>query len=456
MIALAVWCELLLTLVRELARALASPLRMLCYLPSRSHWRTEAGRALAEPPPAGAGADVEHVTARLRAAATRERGAPPHVFVSAGEASGEGHAARLVKALAAEGIRFSCFGGSSMAAAGGTLLYPLSQHAVMGLVGVLRHLPLLLRAHARFLRLLREDPPDLAVLVDYPGLHLVMAKAARRHGVPVLHYIAPQYWAWGPWRMRRYRRSVDATLTILPFEPRFFARHGIPAGYIGHPLLDQAVEPAAPAAALPATADTPVLVVLPGSRSAEVRANLPGLVEVAARARAAVPALRVVIVHRDPRKAAVIRTMLTELGAAHLEVHEGALAPWLARARVVVAKSGTGSLEACLNGVPTVVVYRLANPLAVWGYRNLVQVPFIAAANLVAGRAVVPEFCFHAGRQWQDVAEATIALLGEGAVRSACLEGLREVRSRLGNPGATARVAAIVRGALMSQTKHLP
>lgn len=453
MIALAVWCELLLTLVRELARALASPLRMLCYLPFRGHWRREAGRALAEPPPADAGADCDSVVARLRAAATRRTGARPHVFVSAGEASGEGHAARLVQALAPEGMRFSCFGGPSMAAAGGTLLYPLSQHAVMGLVGVLRHLPLILRAHARFLRLLREDPPDLAVLVDYPGLHLVMAKAARRHGVPVLHYIAPQYWAWGPWRMRRYRRSVDATLTILPFEPRFFARFGIPAGYIGHPLLDQGPEPAGTPAAV---ATGPVLVVLPGSRSAEIRANLPGLVEVAGRARAAVASLRVVIVHRDSRKAAAIRAMLAELGAADVEVQEGAVAPWLAQARVVVAKSGTGSLEACLHGVPTVVVYRLANPLAVWGYRNLVQVPFIAAANLVAGRAVVPEFCFHGMHHWQDVAAATVALLGDGPERKACIEGLREVRARLGNPGATARVAAIVRGTLMSQTSTLP
>ncbi len=453
MTGLAVWCELALTLARELARALASPLRMLCYLPFRERWREEARRALAEAPPADAGSDVASVVANLRAAASRRHDGTPHVFVSAGEASGEGHAERLVRALVPEGIRFSCFGGPAMAAAGGALLYPLSQHAVMGLVGVLRHLPLILRAHARFLRLLREDPPDLAVLVDYPGLHLVMAKAARRHGVPVLHYIAPQYWAWGPWRMRRYRRSVDATLTILPFEPRFFARFGIPAGYIGHPLLDQVAEPATTATAVPGE---PLLLLLPGSRSAEIRANLPGLVEVSGRARAAMPGLRVAVVHRDGRKAAMIRTMLAEHGATQVEVHEGPVGPWLDRARVVVAKSGTGSLEACLHGVPTVVVYRLANPLAVWGYRNLVQVPFIAAANLVAGRAVVPEFCFHGMGHWQQVAAATVDLLRDGPARAACLAGLHEVRQRLGSPGATARVAAIVRGALMSQTTPLP
>ena len=115
-------------------------------------------------------------------------------------------------------MRSSAFGGSALAAAGANVRFGLSEHAVMGVVGVLKQLPLILRAYADFVRLLRDDPPDLVVLVDYPGLHLVMAKACRRRSVPVLHYIAPQYWAWGPWRMRRYRRAVDATLTILPFE----------------------------------------------------------------------------------------------------------------------------------------------------------------------------------------------------------------------------------------------
>ena len=451
-----VWCELVLTLLRELVRALASPLRMLCYLPFRRRWREEALQVLGSAPPPGTAADLDAVADGLRAVAGTRRGTRPHVFVSAGEASGEGHATRLMDALAGDGIRFSCFGGDAMTRAGGTLLYPLSQHAVMGLVGVLRHLPLVVRAHARFLRLLREDPPDLAVLVDYPGLHLVMAKAARRHGVPVLHYIAPQYWAWGPWRMRRYRRSVDATLTILPFEPRFFARFEVAAGYIGHPLLDGLAAGPVDTSTAPNHAGRPVLVVLPGSRSAEIRANLPGLVQVAARAREAVAGLRVAVVHRDERKAATVRAMLAELGAADVEVHVGPVAPWLARARAVVAKSGTGSLEACLHGAPTVVVYRLVNPLAVWGYRNLVQVPFIAAANLVAGRAVVPEFCFHGMHHWHQVAEATVDLLRDGPTREACLAGLREVRERLGAPGATGRVAAIVRRFLMSQTTGSP
>src|SRR6185295_7955396 len=146
--------------------------------------------------------------------------------------------------------------------------YALSEHAVMGFSGVLRQLPLLLLAFTSYLRLLRDDPPDLAVLVDYPGLHVVMAKACKRAKVPVLHYVAPQYWAWGPWRMRRYRRSVGATLTILPFETAFFRRFRIPATYIGHPLLDELAAHPVDASTVARVRERPTLVLLPGSRRA--------------------------------------------------------------------------------------------------------------------------------------------------------------------------------------------
>ena len=125
--------------------------------------------------------------------------------------------------------------------------------------------------------MLRDDPPDLVVLVDYPGLHLVMAKAAKRRNIPVLHYIAPQYWAWGPWRMRRYRRAVDATLTILPFETEFFRRQKVPAAYIGHPLLDEIADEPPEQSMVDAVRARKTLVIMPGSRRAEIQANLGGM-----------------------------------------------------------------------------------------------------------------------------------------------------------------------------------
>ncbi len=441
-----IWLSVAATLTRELVRAAVVPVRLLLYLPRRHHWRARARAALEAASARSAGAqDQDEQALRGFYAARRPlRSDRPHLFVSAGEASGELHAAKLVRALGSE-VRATAFGGGQLAAAGADVRFGLSEHAVMGVIGVVRQLPLILRAFADFLRLLRDDPPDLVVLVDYPGLHLVMAKACRRAGVPVLHYIAPQYWAWGPWRMRRYRRAVDATLTILPFETEFFARQDVPAAYIGHPLLDELADaPPAPAEVREVRARR-TLVLLPGSRRAEIEANLAGMLRVAERLRGDDPDLRVVVPHKNPRRAELIRAILAAGGAAHVEHHEGPLSPWLAGAHLVLAKSGTGSLEACLHGNPTVVVYRLSGPLAALGYRNILSVPFIAGANLIAGRAVVPEHCFHGDDGWGDVERDARQLWSDEDARRIHRRGLDEVRRRLGEPGATARVAAIVR-----------
>ncbi|MGB3967824.1 MAG: hypothetical protein WBO45_13915, partial [Planctomycetota bacterium] len=391
--------QVALVLVREVVRAATVPLRLLAYLPFRHHWRKVASEVLEGVAHAGPAPAPEESLREFFARQQGNRGARPHLFVSAGEASGEAHAAALVRVLGSD-VRTTAFGGAALAAAGAEVRCHLSEHAVMGVRGVLRQLPLLCRSFGLWLRLLRDDPPDLAVLVDYPGLHVVMAKAARRAGVPVLHYVAPQYWAWGPWRMRRYRRAVDATLTILPFETAFFARFRVPAAYIGHPLLDELAAHPVPAAPPNTAATGPTLVLMPGSRRAEIAANLPGMLRVATALRARDPAMRVVAPHKNPARTSLIRELLAQHGADFVEVHDGPLAPWLATARLVLAKSGTGSLEACLHQVPTIVVYQLRGVLATLGYHNILSVPWIAAANLIAGARVVPEHCFHGEHGW--------------------------------------------------------
>lgn len=435
--------EVLLTLLREVLRALLVPLRLLAYLPVRRRWRAAAREVLdaaAHEPPLATEDALRAFFAKRRP----DRGARPHLFVSAGEASGEGHAARLVRALPRD-LRVTAFGGHTLAEAGASVRFHLSDHAVMGVRGVLRQLPLILRAFASYLRLLRDDPPDLVVLVDYPGLHVVMAKAARRRKVPVLHYVAPQYWAWGPWRMRRYRRAVDATLTILPFESAFFRRQRVPATYIGHPLLDELAQHPPDPAAVAAVRARRTLVLLPGSRAAEITGNLPGMLRTAEALRAREPSLRVVLPHKNPRRTPLLRELLAGLGAEYVEHHEGPLTDWLAGAHLILAKSGTGSLEACLSGTPTIVVYQLHGLLSTLGYHNILSVPWIAAANLIAGRAVVPEHCFAGDDGWQRVIADAERLWSDGAARATAEQDLAEIRRRLGAPGATGRTAAIVR-----------
>lgn len=443
---LTIWLTVAVTLVRELVRAFSVPFRLLAYLPFRHRWRQRAAEAL-EAAAQQAGEQASEQDRELHQFFEKRRqqtGETPHLFVSAGEASGELHAARLVKDLP-DSFRVTAFGGSQLAAAGADVRFGLSEHAVMGVVGVLKQLPLILRAVASYLRMLRDDPPDLVVLVDYPGLHLVMAKAAKRRKIPVLHYIAPQYWAWGPWRMRRYRRAVDATLTILPFETEFFRRQNVPAAYIGHPLLDEIAESPPEDAAVAEVRARKTLVVMPGSRRAEIQANLEGMLRVADKLRQREPDLRVVLPHKNPRRTEMIRSLLRELGAEYVEHHEGPLGHWLRGAHLVLAKSGTGSLEACLHGNPTIVVYKLRGMLAAIGYHNILSVPWIAGANLIANRVVAPEHCFAGDAGWNAVERDAERLWFDDDARSACMQDLREVQERLGAPGATARVSAIVR-----------
>lgn len=422
--------------IREALRALFFPLRTLLFLAEWRRWKTRARNVLTARHTDSSG------EARARFAALGARTARSHVFISAGEASGEAHATKVMRSVAATGteLRWSCFGGTSMQEHGGVLLYPLSQHAIMGVSGVLRALPFIIRALATYLRTLRDDPPDLVVLVDYPGLHLIMGQLARKRGIPVLHYIAPQYWAWAPWRMRRYRGCMDATLTILPFEASFYADAGVTAEYVGHPLLDQLELPSADHTTERADA---WLCLLAGSRRSEIANNIPHLVEMARRLRPDFPNLRFVAPHTVERRAAMIRSLLRDHGAEDLiEVHVGPLTPWLRGSRAVLAKSGTGSLESCLHGAPTVVVYQTKGWFAGWAYERLITTPWIALPNLIAGRDVVPEHVFQTEAGWQRAEESLRELLAEGPARQECLDGLREVRAQLGEAGASDRVAS--------------
>ncbi len=418
---------------REVLRALAVPFHVLVHGLRRRHWLERARDALA--------ADAAKISeAGLERFAQRGgSGSRGHVFVSAGEASGEGHAANLVHATAAAGAtaRWTAFGGAPLRAAGADVIYPLSENAVMGIAGVLKSLPFVIGAHRRFLRMLRDDRPDLVVLVDYPGLHLVMARAARRRGIPVLHYIAPQYWGWGPWRMRRYRKAVDATLTILPFEAPFYAREGVAAAYVGHPLLDQLADANGEAPG----GSAPLLCIMPGSRRKELHLHLAPMVAVARRLREKIPSLRVVLPHRDERRRPLIESLLREAGGDFVELHIGETSGWLRGARAVLVKSGTGSLEACLCGAPTVVVYVMHGWFARWGYKRLLNVPWFAGANLIANREVAPEVPIQSDADWNRAEELVEARLRDGPEREASLAGAAEVRDRLGEPGASARAA---------------
>lgn len=369
--------------------------------------------------------------------------AAPTVFVSAGEPSGDAHAAAFAVALrqAVPGVRLEGVGGPRLSEVGVELMARIEDLTVMGFVEVLRKVP----AHLRLLRSIRirlaRGDVRLVVLVDYPGFHLRVADAARRAGVPVLYYIAPALWAWGEGRIQRIRRSVARLAVILPFEEDFFGSRGVRATFVGHPLLDR--PPLNPDRAelkreLGLDPSRPVLCVFPGSRRQEVLRLWGRFRETVRLVRRARPEVQVVV-------AATPGGAYPDPGDLHLVF--GRPETCLGAADAALCKSGTTTLEAALADTPMVIAYRV-HPVSYRLARFLAKVRWIGLVNLVAGREVSPEFIQQRARA-DLLAEALLPLLAVGdATRSRQLEGLREVRARLGAPGAAARVAAIARSLL--------
>ena len=363
------------------------------------------------------------------------------VFVSAGEPSGDAHAAALVTALrrARPDLRIEGVGGPALASAGAELMARIENLTVIGFAEVLAKVPAhwrLLRAIER--RLARGDV-RLVILTDYPGFHLRVATAARRAGVPVMYFIAPQLWAWHEQRVKRMARDVAHLAVILPFEEQFFRERGVTTTFVGHPLLDRPPvgERAAVKARLGLDPLRPVLGLFPGSRAQETRRLWPAFRDAARRVRAARPEVQCLVAAAGGG---------SYPDADGVQVISDRPAECFAAADAALSKSGTTTLEAALAGTPQVVAYRMG-AVSYLLAKSLVQVPFIGMVNLVAGRLIAPEFVqrqITAAR----LSDAVLPLLSESPERRAQLEGITEVRRRLGGPGAAGRAAAIAAGLL--------
>ncbi|HEY8493471.1 MAG TPA: lipid-A-disaccharide synthase [Myxococcota bacterium] len=367
------------------------------------------------------------------------------ILVSAGDASGEAHAADLVRALAKRRpeARFVGLGGPALEGAGVEIRVPLREVAVGGLVEVLGHVPRVLAAWRTLEAAAREAPTDLAVLVDAPDLNLPLARRLRRAGIPILYYVAPQVWAWRRGRLRTIARRVDRLAVIFPFEETLFAAAGVPARFVGHPLVDRLADPAvrlersAARAALGLDPERPLLLLLPGSRRNEVRGMLPLHLDVAAALRARVPRLAVALALAPTMTRSEIAPAL---GGLDVTVVEGRAYQAMAAADVALAKPGTATLELCLLGTPFAVAGRV-HPLSAAIMRRLVQVPSWTLPNLLAGAPIVPEFLQEQARPAR-VAAALEELL-DGPARALQRARLAAVARRLGPGGAAERAAAL-------------
>jgi lipid-A-disaccharide synthase len=325
-------------------------------------------------------------------------GRSPTIFVSAAEASGDMHAAGLIEALRARfpDARFVGAGGCEMAAAGcepAVEGLDLTGSATMLLGGTIRKLGYYRSAIRRLRQAVARVRPDVFVPVDSPALNWHLAAEARAAGARIVHYVCPQVWAWAPWRVKKLRRLTDAVACILPFEPDWLARHGVPARYVGHPLTDRLPpRPAEPSDILGAWASGRwAVTLLPGSRHNEIRDHVPAMIATAGEIRLRWPDARCTFAAADGLAADRILAAAGGALPEDIAVEVAQTDALLAGSHFALAVSGTVTLHAAWFGVPMVVVFR-AGRLAYYTIgKCVIRTPNLSLVNILAGSRIVPE-----------------------------------------------------------------
>jgi lipid-A-disaccharide synthase len=377
----------------------------------------------------------------------------PNIFLSAGEASGEAYGALLLTELkercARLGVtpRFLGMGGERMEALGLERVVRSEDVAVMGITEVIRHMPRIYGEYRKLKAAVREQRPDVAVLIDFPDVHLRLAETFKRLGIPVIFFVSPQLWAWKKGRIKRVQRFVDRMLVIFPFEEPFYRERGVDAKYVGHPLADlplPSISREEFATANGLNAENRWIGLLPGSRAKEIRLNLPEMLKAARMLWEREPKTEFLLPLAPTLTAAQtheVTLLLNEHATSHGAGPESKLPLELVRdaraalfhARGSIVASGTATVEAALIGNPFVVVYRVS-PVTYTIAKRVVTVPHVAMVNLIADQnpanRLVPELIqddFQATRIVQELEP----LLADGAARSKMMAGLKEVAAKL-------------------------
>ena len=372
------------------------------------------------------------------------------IFVIAGEASGDVLGLRLMTALRAlqPDIRFRGIGGAGMAEAGLNSLFPMQELALMGLAEILPKILRLKRRLRETIEAIRAEKPDIVLTIDSPGFTLRVLKAIGPGGPKRVHYVAPQVWAWRQERVKHFPGLWDELLCLLPFEPEFFAPHGLHPVFTGHPVLESGADKGDAARffarhSLPP--DAVPIVLMPGSRVTETKRLLPVFREALALLSAEIPKLAPVLA-AAPGIADAVAAHTVDWGQKPIIVHDVAERyDAFAAARAALTKSGTSTLELAMAGVPMAVTYRV-NPISAFIGRRLIKVPHVAMINLLAKRALVPELLQEDCRPDRLAATLLHLLRDENAAaaqRAGYAAALASLRAPEGSPSAAAAKAIL-------------
>lgn len=369
------------------------------------------------------------------------------IMIVTGEASGDLHGANLVRSLQSKepDLQFCGMGGPELAACGVEILYDAAKVSVVGFFEVFSHLKDIWLAQRALRHRLATDPPDLLLLIDLPDFNLILAKKAKKLGIPVYYYISPQLWAWRSGRVKTMKARVDKIGVILPFEEDFFRQRGVEAQYVGHPLLDT-VETSATREQFCKLHDiscsTRCIGLFPGSRKREVSSLLPIFLSAAETLQKNSPQKNVFFI---PRASTIGDQEFDAAGLRRYQQHldiriiEEDRYNMMAACDAVVTASGTVTLELAILEVPMIVVYKLA-PLTYQLGKRLVKIDFFSLVNLIAGYAAVPELLQHEVTA-EKIAAELAAITTLPARKRIMKQALKEVRDKLGESGASDKAA---------------
>lgn len=366
----------------------------------------------------------------------------PRLLVVAGEPSGDLHGANLLHQLKQMDSRLEAFGigGDRMQKCGVELIHHFGDLSVVGFSEVVRRLPSLRGVMSDLFHSMLARKPDMVILIDYPGFNLRFSRLAKVRGYRTVYYITPQVWAWGEWRIRQLSRWVDKLIVVLPFEKELYEGLGLNVSFVGHPLLDVVEKRMSRqhfCSSLGLDPEVPILGILPGSRTHEVRRILPTMLISLKSLDSAQYVLALSSHIQRSTVEQLIRRFLPQV-----RIVTGMTYEVMSSSDLLLVASGTATLEAAILGTPMLIVYRVS-PVSWLIARMLVKVPHIGLVNLVAGKEVAPEFVqFQATPR--RLSPMIRQLVEDGDGREAMRRELRRVRTLLGEKGATLRAARIV------------
>ena len=367
------------------------------------------------------------------------------VLIAAGEASGDLHASCLVKAMRElePDLHFYGMGGEKLREAGAQVIFDISKLSVMGITEVIRHLGHLYGVFKWLENSLKNDRPDLVILIDYPDFNLRLAKVAKGQNIPVLYYISPQIWAWRTSRIKQIGKLVSKMIVVFPFELPLYEREGIDVSFVGHPLLDivkvkRSKEESIKRFGLDGHKIT--IGLLPGSRLSEVKRILPPMIGAAQKLSEQFKNLQFILpIAPGLQKEEIIK--LTESTNLTITVVDNCIYEAIDSSYLVMVASGTATLETALLSTPMVIIYKMA-PLSYLVGRKLVKVDYIGMANIIAGRKIVPEL-IQSEATAERIASEVARMLEDSLYYQGICEELTSIKEKLGEPGASKRTAQI-------------